>query len=116
MARAKKKTKEEKAIEEKIEAEKNKVEEEKKEETNVVVKRGHSEFNLIKSNIMTCEPTHDGIVFNLKDGIQMLIVDINFTTEMKQMIKNTLTNYNPKGGTLIVDLNNYKKPVQVIIG
>lgn len=84
-------------------------------ETEVIIKRGMTEFKLKRSNIMDSEPTHDGIVFNLKDGIQFHVVDINFTSEMKQLIKNTLGNYTPEG-TVIIDLNNYKKPVQVNIG
>jgi len=76
----------------------------------IIIKKG--KMDLVKtdrSNLITVEPSHDGIVFTFKEGIQLYCTDQYLPNYAKDAMKNTSNNF-PKA-SLIFDLLNYKTPV-----
>jgi hypothetical protein len=79
-------------------------------EVMISIKKGNNEFvRTLRSNLVTVEPTHDGIVFTLKEGIQIYITDQYMPVYTKDIMKNTSNSFT--NADLIFDLANYQKPV-----
>lgn len=78
----------------------------------VIIKKGTMDLiRTDRSNLITAEPSHDGIVFTFKGGIQLYCTDNYMPIHVKDMIKNTSNSF--ATANLIVDLANYNKPVMI---
>jgi len=79
-------------------------------ETLVTIKKGNNEFvKTLRSNLITVEPSHDGIVFTFKEGIQIYITDQYMPAFAKDVMSNTSNSF--PTADLIFDLSNYRQPV-----
>ena len=77
----------------------------------VVIKKGTLKLELKRSDLVEVNETHDGVVFNFKDGLS-LYYENNFMPQgMKEIIKNTANHFPEK--KLIFDLDNESKPAMV---
>jgi len=78
----------------------------------IVIKKGTMEISKIeRSNLITAEPSHDGVVFTLKNGIQIYCTDQYMPIHTKDIIKNASNSF--PTANLTFDLSNYNKPVLV---
>lgn len=76
----------------------------------ITIKKGQMEITKTeRSNLITVEPTHDGIIFTLKGGIQIYCTDNNMPVYSKDIMKNTSNSFS--NADLSFDLLNYNKPV-----
>lgn len=76
----------------------------------ISIKKGT--MNLMKterSNLLTVEPAHDGVVFTFKQGIQLYCTDQYMPNYSKDIMKNTSNSF--PDFDLAFDLQNYKQPV-----
>ncbi len=77
----------------------------------VTIKKGDVEISTNRSELIDVEPTHDGIVITFKGGLQLYNTEIYMTSQIKNLIKNTIDSY--KTGNITIDLNNPRKPVSI---
>lgn len=78
----------------------------------ITIRKGLMEISRIeRSNLITAEPSHDGVVFTLKNGIQIYCTDQYMPIHTKDIIRNATNNF--PAANLIFDLSNYNKPVLV---
>lgn len=78
----------------------------------IVIRKGDMELvRTNRSNLITAESTHDGVVFTFKKGIQVYCTDGYMPIYTKDIVRNT-TNSFPTAN-LIFDLQNYNQPVVV---
>lgn len=80
-------------------------------ETKIVIKKGSMELTVNRSDLVEVSETHDGIAFNLKDGIQVYYTDNFMPQGMKEVIKNTANHFSEQ--RIIFDLDNQHKPAMV---
>ena len=78
----------------------------------VSIKKGSMEVvKTDRSNLITAESSHDGIVVTFKGGIQVYCTDNYMPIETKGIIRNTTNSF--PSANLVFDLANYNKPVVV---
>jgi hypothetical protein len=78
----------------------------------LVIKKGTMELvKTDRSNLMTAEPSHDGVVFTFKQGFQLYLTDNYMPIHTKDIIRNTSNSF--PTANLIFDLSNYNQPVFV---
>ena len=77
----------------------------------IIIKQGKFEVRVDRSELVQVDETHDGIVFQFKNGLSLMKVDQFMTSAIKQIMKNTADNYPDK--KLIYELDNPKRPVYV---
>jgi len=77
----------------------------------ITIKKGKLKVTLDRNELFDVSETHDGIVFNFKDGLSLYQVDNNMPSHVKQRIVNSSSAF--EKGNLIFDLNNYNIPVTV---
>lgn len=85
--------------------------EQNKEPEKITIKRGKMVFTCNRDELVEVDQSPDGMMFSFKWGIVVHYTDQYMTLEIKERIKqaiNLLT-----GGNVLVDLNNYNKPVMV---
>jgi hypothetical protein len=76
----------------------------------IVIKRGNAEYvKTDRTNLVSVDPSHDGIVFIFKDGILLHCTDQYMPNFSKDIMKNTSNSF--PNSDLVFDLLNYKKPV-----
>ena len=78
----------------------------------VTIKKGL--MDLVKterSNLITAEPSHDGVVFTFKNGFQVYLTDNYMPVHTKDLIRNTSNSF--ATANLVIDLANYSQPVRV---
>jgi hypothetical protein len=80
--------------------------------SDIIIKLKDITINLKKSNIINVDETPDGIVFNLKGGLDLLYSNQYMVNSNKQIIKNTLDKMS--GKKIIIELDNLKQPVLII--
>jgi hypothetical protein len=78
----------------------------------VVIKKGSMELvRTDRSNLVTAEASHDGVVFTFKQGIQIYCTDNYMPIHTKDIIKNSCNSF--PNANLTIDLANYNKPANV---
>ena len=78
----------------------------------IVIKKGSMELvRTDRSNLITAEPSHDGIVFTFKGGIQVYCTDNYMPVHTKDMIRNTSNGF--PSANLTIDVANYNRPASV---
>lgn len=81
------------------------------EKTKIIIKKGTMKLEVERSELVDVNETHDGIVFNLKDGLQLYYTDNFMPAGMKEIIKNTSNHFPDK--KIIFDLDNPRRPALV---
>jgi len=77
----------------------------------VLIKKGTIEIRCNRSDLVEVEPTPDGAVFKLMQGILLHITDANMPIYTKDLMKNAHTGFTK--GDLIFELADYNKPVSI---
>jgi len=77
--------------------------------TMITIKKRDTIFKLKRSSVVTADPTYDGIMFQMQDGLLLQYTDQFMTSEAKQLISNSVNSF--PNANLMVDLDNYKRPV-----
>jgi len=77
----------------------------------LVIKKGSFKVELNKDEMISVEATHDGIVFNFKQGLQLYFTDSNMPSNYKNSLKAAINQYS--GSIVTVDLNNPSRAVSV---
>lgn len=78
----------------------------------ILLKKGDIELKLQKKDVMNIEQTHDGIIFNLTEGLHIYLTDMDMPLTTKEVIINSLR---MMGGQLTIDLKNYRQPTRIDI-
>jgi len=78
----------------------------------VRISKGDVVVNLDRSDLVTVDPTHDGIVFNFKNGTHFYNADQQMPTHTKHMIKAGADAFE---GDLTFNLLDYRQPVSVSV-
>lgn len=76
----------------------------------IKIKKGTVVVEMDKSDLIEAEQTSDGIVFNLKGGMQLYNVDVYMELTTKNLI---ISGTKIPKGNLLIDLNNPKQPAVV---
>ena len=78
----------------------------------ITIKKGTMEITKTeRSNLITAESSHDGVVFTLKGGVQIYCTDQYMPIHTKNIIQNAANSF--PTANLTFDLLNYNKPVLV---
>jgi hypothetical protein len=77
----------------------------------VIIKKGKTKITLDRSDLVEVVETPDGVNFNIKGGISIVLNDPDMPSATKQVIKNTSDNF--PGKKLIFDLANFRQPARV---
>jgi len=76
----------------------------------VTIKKNGIVTTLNREDLVQIMETHDGVVFNFKQGLHLYLTDIDMPTTTKGLIK--AADGFPKGD-IVFDLNNYVHPATV---
>ena len=77
----------------------------------ILIKKGVFQAKIPRNKLIEVVETADGINFNMKDGITIMMVDYDMPLSAKNIMKNTSDSFKDK--KLIFDLANYNHPVMV---
>lgn len=77
----------------------------------MIIKQGELELRVPRSELVTIDETHDGVVFMFKNGLHLYKTDSFMDPATKNIMKNTADNY--PGKKLVFQLDNPRKPVYV---
>jgi len=78
----------------------------------IIIKLGNTTINTITEELKEVSETPDGVVFNLKGGLDILFSDQNMVSSTKQIIKNTADKM--YGKKIIFQLDNFRRPAMII--
>ncbi len=70
-------------------------------------------LDVLRSDLVDVKPSPDGIIFELKGGLSLILVEMGMPLSVKNVIKSTIDRIGDKD--LIVNLMNYEKPIQIFI-
>ena len=90
------------------------MEKEQKEQTVIIIQKPFVKIETKRSEIVSVDPTGDGIAFTFKNGMSFLVTDQHMPPATKSSIKKSLDLYN-NATEISINLNNYLKPLNVII-
>jgi len=77
----------------------------------ISIQKGNFNTTLNSNELIEIVETSDGINFNFKQGLTLVVNDLNMPIHTKNIIKNTADNFLNK--KIIFNLDNYNKPVMV---
>jgi len=77
----------------------------------VTIKKGSLVVNLDRTELLEAVGTHDGIVFNFRNGLFLYNTDPSMPIATKDIIQSTASSF--PGKNLIFDLLNYNRPAVV---
>jgi len=80
-----------------------------KKDTVVTIRKQNIVLKVNRSDVIVADPTHDGVMFQLKHGMIIQLTDSFLPSEAKQLISNSINSF--PNANLLVDFDNYKKPV-----
>lgn len=83
---------------------------EKKSQT-ITVKKHTIVLNVQRSDLIEVKESSDGIIFQLKGGIDFSVTDLMMPLEVKRTIKISVDKF--ENNDIVIDLMNYIKPVMV---
>ena len=76
----------------------------------IIIKRGDMELvKTARSNLITAEPSHDGVVFTFREGFQLYCTDQYMPIHTKDIIRNTANSF--PTANLVFNLIDYNRPV-----
>lgn len=76
----------------------------------VTIKKGLVQIEMNRDGLVNIDHTPDGIVFNFKD-CYFYVTDTNMTIPVKNLITTAYDGF--KNGNVVIDLNNYIRPVSI---
>jgi hypothetical protein len=68
-------------------------------------------LEVLRSDLVDVTPSADGIIFSLKGGLTLMLVETGMPFEVKNVIKEFINRVVNKD--IIVDLMDYEKPVRI---
>lgn len=77
----------------------------------VVIKKGTLKLECDRSELLEVCETHDGVVFNFKNGMQFVYQDQFMPQYTKEILRNTSNHYSNQ--KIIYDLDNEKQPTMI---
>jgi len=77
----------------------------------IIIKQGTFELKVDRSELVQVDETHDGIVFQFKNGLSLMKIDQFMPSGIKQIMKNSADSFPDK--KLVYELDNAKRPVYV---
>lgn len=77
----------------------------------VIIKKGSMKLEVDRSELIEIHETHDGVVFNLKNGLQLQYTDQYMPQAMKEILRNTSNHFENK--KIIFDLDNTRQPAMI---
>lgn len=80
-------------------------------EQKITIKRGNVSFDIQRNELIEIKPTHDGIMFQLKENMYIYSTEISMPSEVKQKIIIAFDQF--KTGNIIIDLLNYVNPARI---
>lgn len=76
----------------------------------VTIKKGSIKTTLDKKDLIQISETHDGVVFNFKNGLHLYLTDPDMPIATKNLIK--AGDSFPKGN-IVFNLDNYNQPASI---
>ncbi len=80
-------------------------------ETKIIIKKGSMKLELDRKDLVEVCETHDGVVFNLKDGLQLQYTDQYMPHSMKEILRSTSNHF--ENQKIIFDLDNKRQPAMI---
>lgn len=80
--------------------------------TEIIVTKKNIELKFDKSQFINCDQTYDGIVFNLKEGLNYYLIDTSMQVITKEKIKQALNSFD-NAKVIKIDLMNYNSPAMI---
>jgi len=77
----------------------------------ITIMKGNIKLTADRKELIEVVETHDGVVFNFKEGLQLYQIDNNMPGHVKQRMSNSADAF--EKGKLIFNLNDYNVPVKV---
>ena len=75
----------------------------------IKIKKGTTTFEVNRSDLISCDETPDGVVFQFKNGIMFQYNDPNIPSGVKNLIKNTVDRM--VNGNIEINLDNLANPI-----
>ncbi len=79
--------------------------------SDVLIKKGTITLQLDRKDLIEILETGDGVVFNLKEGLQFILIDGDMPMHTKNIMKNSADSF--RQNKIIFDLTNYDKPTMI---
>ena len=79
----------------------------------IKIKNFNTNLELNREDIIEIKQTHDGIVFNLRDGLHLYATDTYMPVDVKQKIITAFDRF--KNVDLSIDLKNYVIPATAVV-
>jgi hypothetical protein len=80
-----------------------------KKDTVITIKKQSLVLKVNRTDVIAADPTYDGVLFQLKHGMIIQLTDSFLPSESKQLIANSINSF--PNANLLVDFDNYKKPI-----
>jgi len=80
--------------------------------SDIIIKLGNTIINTSTEELKEVSETPDGVVFNLKGGLDILFSNQSMPSSTKQIIKNTADKM--YGKKIIFELDNLRRPAMII--
>ena len=77
----------------------------------IIIKKGSMNLEINRNELVEICETHDGVVFNLKNGLQLCYTDQFMPHSMKEILRNTSNHFADK--KIIFDLDNERQPAMI---
>lgn len=77
----------------------------------IVITKNKTKIIMQRSDVMEIKHSHDGLVFNLLNGLHIYASDSFMTIEMKEKIVSAFDRF--KNADITIDLGNYNSPVSI---
>lgn len=82
----------------------------------ITIKKGNEYVNKVEKDLLiSIKPTSDGISFIFKNGFETRLIDERMPTYTKNILENSLNTIFKTKAEIIFDLNNYNKPLQMVL-
>jgi len=78
---------------------------------NIIIKKGSMELRINRQELLEICETHDGVVFNMKNGLQLQYTNQFMPQTMKEILRNTGNHFTEH--KIIFDLDNERQPALI---
>ncbi|MCK5607708.1 hypothetical protein KAR91_37835 [Candidatus Pacearchaeota archaeon] len=77
----------------------------------ITIKKNTIILNVLRSDLVEVKESGDGVIFSLKGGMDLSVVDLRMPLEVKRAVKIGIDKFDKND--IIIDLMNYVNPVLV---
>lgn len=81
-------------------------------ELKIKITKNGTTFETVRSNLISCDETPDGVAFQFKGGIILQYTDVNMPPGTKNIVKNTVDRMT--NGNLSVNFDNPSNPISLL--